>query len=165
MGIFNVICNPLSIFNLLESVVDNCIRDNVYEPAIGSVVYCDLGAGFAEHSGIYIGKNRIVHLNGDGVIEKVSPKKFLNRLNGWNTAISIYVSCNNGEAVGSKRVSKLAKSMVGQRRNYDPVFDNCHQFTAGCLTGDFDNGYNFLTLLKDAVRNELNGDEWRVWNF
>jgi hypothetical protein len=88
----------------------------------------------------------------------------MNRLGGWNTAISIYVSCNNGSPVGSKKTAKLAKSKIGQRIEYDVILNNCHQFTAGCLIGDFDNGYNFLTFLKDVVRSELDSDEWRVWD-
>ncbi len=55
--------------NFAESFIDNVFRDKVDEPAIGSVVYCDLVAGFADHSGIYIGNNEIVHLNGDGWVE------------------------------------------------------------------------------------------------
>lgn len=42
-------------------------------PAIGSMVYCNLGV-VAEHSGIYVGRNKIVHLSGDDHIEKVSEK-------------------------------------------------------------------------------------------
>jgi hypothetical protein len=36
-------------------------------PAIGSLVFCQLGP--VEHSGIYIGNNQIVQLNGKGQIE------------------------------------------------------------------------------------------------
>lgn len=151
--------------NLVESFVDNVIRDKVSSPVLGSVVYCDLAAGQAEHSGIYIGDNRIVHLNGDGSIESVTPKDFMDRLGGLNTAISVYVSCGSGAPVGSSDAAKLAKSMIGRRREYSLVFDNCHQFTAGCLSGDFENACNFFAFLKDEVRNRIGGHEWRVWDF
>lgn len=149
--------------NLLESVIDNVIRDKV-KPVIGSVVYCDLAAGQAEHSGVYIGNNRIVHLNGDGVIESVTPDKFMNRLDGLNTAISIYVSCHKGEAVGNVEVAERAKGQIGHRREYSLIFDNCHQLTSGCLSGNFDNSCNFFTFLKDEVRDIIGGDEWCVWS-
>lgn len=42
-------------------------------PSIGSLVYCNLGV-VAEHSGIYVSRNKIVYLSGDGHIEKVSAK-------------------------------------------------------------------------------------------
>ncbi|HNW16697.1 MAG TPA: hypothetical protein PKM15_08340, partial [bacterium] len=69
--------------NLGKSFVDNVLRDCVY-PVKGSVVYCDLAFGSAEHSGIYIGNNEIVHLDGSGNVEIVDPKEFLNRLDGFN---------------------------------------------------------------------------------
>lgn len=163
MGFFDgFIGNPL--LNLAESFIDNVIRDKVSSPVVGSVVYCDLGMGYAEHTGIYVGRNRIVHLDGDGVIESVGPTKFMERLGGFNTAISIYVSCRDGEPVGSRAVAKRARSMVGSRRAYNLILDNCHQFTAGCLTGKFENGCNFLTFLKTEVESVLGGDEWRVWD-
>jgi hypothetical protein len=150
--------------NLAESFVDNVIRDKVTRPAIGSVVYCDLASGNAEHSGIYIGNNLIAHLNGSGVIEIVSPDQFLARLGGFNTATSIYVSCNNGSPVGSKEIAKRAKTMVGKVRDYNLILDNCHQFTAGCVSGNFENPCNFFTFLKSEVSCRIDGDEWRVWD-
>lgn len=149
--------------NLIESIVDNLIREKV-NPVVGSIVYCDLAAGQAEHSGIYIGNNRIVHLNGDGVIESVTPDKFMNRLDGLNTAISIYVSCHKGQAVGNLEVAERAKRQIGRKRDYSLIFDNCHQLTSGCLSGNFDNSCNFFTFLKDEVCDIIGGDEWRVWD-
>jgi cell wall-associated NlpC family hydrolase len=58
-------------------------------PVVGSVVYCDL-ALTTEHSGIYVGENQIVHLDGDGDIQIVSPDDFLARLDGFNLAMSSY---------------------------------------------------------------------------
>jgi len=63
------------IINTMESIVDNTFRDKVKESKIKSVVYCDLFFGFAEYSGIYVGNNEIVHLNGKGKIEIVNPKQ------------------------------------------------------------------------------------------
>lgn len=158
--------SPLGLYTngLMKSFIDNVVRDTIASPAKGSVVYCDLAAGTAEHTGIYIGKNHIVHLNGDGVIERVTPKQFMQRLGGFNTAISIYVSCRDGAPVGSKNAAKLAESMVGNTREYNVILDNCHQFTSGCLTGKFDNSCNFFTFLNDIIEKEINGNEWRVWD-
>lgn len=50
--------NP--IINIGESLIDT-FRDPV-KPKLGSVLYCDLAFGYMEHSGIYIGRNKIVHL-------------------------------------------------------------------------------------------------------
>lgn len=148
--------------NFLESFVDNVIRENV-EPVKGSIIYCDLAFGNAEHSGVFIGNNEIVHLDGSGVIEIVTPKEFLERLGGFNLAISIYVSCNGSSAVGTNAIARRAKNMIGKHRNYHVIFDNCHQFTSGCITGNFDNSDNFLWMLKSTVSNKLNAKTWRVW--
>ena len=147
---------------LLKSFIDNVIRDTVV-PVKGSVVYCSLFE-YAEHSGIYIGKNKIVHLDGSGIIEVVSPKEFIERLGGFNTAISIYVSCNGLSATGTNTIARRAKKMVGKGRKYHVILDNCHQFTSGCITGNFENSDNFLWMLKSSANNVLSTNKWRVWN-
>ena len=57
--------------DLAESFIDNVIRDKV-APVPASVVYCELDLA-VEHSGIYIGDDQIVNLDGRGEIEVVSP--------------------------------------------------------------------------------------------
>ena len=42
--------------------------------------------------------------------------------------------------------------------------DNCHQFTAGCLTGNFEEAKNFLWMVKDASAEVLGSDNWRHWD-
>ncbi len=147
-----------------EFFIDNIIRDKICSPAIGSIVYCELHFGAAEHSGVYIGNDSIIHLDGSGIIEVVSSEKFLNRLGGFNNALSIYVSCRNGIAVGSPGVAQRAVWELGTSRNYNIILDNCHQFTAGCLSGNFENSCNFLIFLKSETKTIINADEWRVWD-
>lgn len=65
--------------------------------------------------------------------------------------------------MGSAVVAERAREMIGKRRNYNLLFDNCHQFTSGCLTGNFENSDNFLVFLKTTVEKELGTNEWRVW--
>ena len=54
--------------------------------------------------------------------------------------------------------------MIGYKRNYNMVSDNCHQFTSGCLTGAFENADNALSMLKTRAENTLRADNWRVWD-
>ena len=129
-------------------------------PEKGSVLYCDLSFGIAEHSDIYVGDNRIVHLNGKGEIEAVSPAAFLSPF----VLQDIYVSCMENSAVGSERVATRALSMVGKKRNYNLVMNNCHQFTTGCLTGNFENSSNLLTFLKMQAKDTLGADTWHLWD-
>ncbi|MCK8639471.1 lecithin retinol acyltransferase family protein [Acinetobacter schindleri] len=147
--------------NAGEYVID-LIKGKV-TPVRGSVVYCDLTAGrkLAEHSGIYIGDNRIVHLNRHGYIEIVSPQQFIS---GITTGNEIYVSCEGEWPVGCDEVADFAESMVGIIRNYHVLVDNCHQFSAGCLMKDPENYNNFLWFLKDEANKRLGADNWRLWD-
>lgn len=163
VGLVGATAGAVTAGTAADSFIDNVIKDKVDSPVIGSMVYCDLPVG--EHSGIYIGSNQIVHLDGDGDIIKSSPNTFMNRLNGANfMASSIYVSCQGDKPVGSIDAAERAKKMIGKKRNYQLFFDNCHQFTAGCLTGEFENPNNFLTFLKDEAANCLEADNWKVWD-
>ena len=104
-------------------------------PAVGSVVYCNL-AVVAEHTGIYVGRNKIVHLNGNGRIEKVSAESFCERLGGKNPAFTIFCPTDvRGRALGDKMVAEYALNCVGRMVDYNPAFNNCHCFTASCLEG------------------------------
>ena len=134
--------------------------DTKVMPKKGSVLYCDLTGSFLEHSDIYVGDNRIVHLNGKGEIEIVSPAAFLSPF----ALQDIYVSCMGNSAVGSERVANHALSMVGKKRNYNLVMNNCHQFTTGCLTGNFENSSKHLTFLKMQAEKTLNTDTWSLWD-
>lgn len=139
-------------------------RGKVESPVPGSVVFCNIFGGNAEHSGIYVGNNQIVQLSGNGNIEKVTPEQFVARKGNNLPYYDIYVSCRNRKAVGSNDAVQRAMELVGKRRNYNLILDNCHQFTAGCLTGYFENPINFFILLELEVRNIVNLDNWRIWN-
>ena len=99
--------------DVVEKIIDHC-RDKV-QPVEGSILYCDLGYGFAEHSGVYIGNEQIVHLNGRGRIEIVCPDEFIAK---WNYDHAIYVSCRDTQAVGSQAVAECAYNQVGTQRTY-----------------------------------------------
>lgn len=145
--------------SLKKSFVDNVIKDKV-TPIQGSILHCSLWG--VEHTGIYIGNNRIVELLGTGEIRIATPEMFIEGTN----AISIYVACNAAEPLGGKHIADRAKRMVSNTRNYNLILDNCHQFTTGCITGDFENSTNFFALVEyDIGQNMNNGNsiEWRVW--
>lgn len=127
-------------------------------PVDGSVLYTDLVGQYAQHSGIYVGRGKIVELNGQGRIVLVSPQEFTNGRVGHD----IFVSCRNGKAVGSPQAAQRARECLGAKRNYHVLLDNCHQFISGCLSGDFENADNLLTLLKNSTERQLQSNEWRV---
>ena len=150
----------INLMGLIKSFIDNVFRDRV-TPVIGSVLYCDLTGRLTSHSGIYIGNNHIIHLNGKGIVERVTPDEFID----GTTAMSIYVSCNDTTPVGSVKAASRAKQMLGKTRDYNMLFDNCHQFVAGCLTGDFEyNASNFLWILEMKTEDYTGSNTWRVWD-
>lgn len=145
--------------SLAESLIDNVFRDTV-APVEGSIVHCSLFG--VEHSGVYVGDGEIIHLLGTGSVVRTDADVFVDSTN----AITIYVACIGDTPIGSKEVAKRAKWNSPDARNYNVLFDNCHQFTAGCITGNFENGTNFFWLLESLIAEKLaegNSITWRAW--
>ncbi|MEF4941887.1 lecithin retinol acyltransferase family protein, partial [Escherichia coli] len=136
-----------------------CILSCVDEPAYGGIVQCELLFGLAAHSGIYVGNGDIVHLDGDGTVIKSKAKGFLDRLDGWNSAISVYTDCMDLTPQGCARAAERAKAAVGQHYPYSLLDFNCHRFTARCVTGDSCPDI-WLARHLDSFQK---GDRWRVW--
>ena len=148
-----------------RSLFSTIINDDV-EPIRGSIVSCSL-ALMLDHSGVYVGNNQIIHRDGDGYLAKVSPKTFINRLDGFNSAIMIFVSCKDDHPVGSETVAQRAEKLLNDPREagYDILSKNCHQFCQYCLTGTRDNGnidFTF-TSLEDVANSVLGMNSWRNW--
>ena len=134
------------------------------EPSPGTPVYCNLAIA-VEHTGIYVGDGEIAHLNGDGEIELVSPEEFVARLDGLNPAISVYCACRGEKPLGKQSIADRARNMIGRQRNYSWLFDNCHQFTCGCLSGDFENPCNFFWMVENEIRDKLGYFTWTEWDY
>jgi hypothetical protein len=144
-----------------KSFVDNVFKDKVV-PVVGSILHCALFG--ADHTGIYIGNGEIVELQGNGSIRATDVKGFIEGTN----AISIYVACNKQhQPLGGIEIASRAEEMLGTNRQYNIIMDNCHQFTTGCITGNFENSNNFFTFVEDVVKRQMNKGkkiEWRVWD-
>ena len=161
------------IAEVIAEVIDDELRNintlNEVTPKKGSILICPLGGKrpYNEwHSGIYIGYSEIVELKGDGNIRKVTPEQFKNDgiLRNGN---QIYVACNkNGSILSDVIIAQRAKQKLGSKRNYNVLLDNCHQFSAGCITGDFERDDNFKKFLEWTISEELNmgdGVNWCPW--
>lgn len=145
-----------------DSFIDNVFKDMV-KPVEGSIVHCSLAHVF-EHTGIYIGNETIVHLEGEGLIEIVTPRQFINRLDSKNPAMSIYVSCIDTTPVGSREIANRAKAYIGDFVKYDVLTNNCHKFTSSCITGNPNNIDTTFTELEYTIKKHLGANEWRVWD-
>lgn len=146
---------------LIHSFIDNVLATTV-TPVPGSVVYCGLALNTIEHSGIYVGNGKIVHLEGSGQVKIVTRKQFLDRLDGYNVAITVYVSSRDGKAVGSRAVATRAKAMVGKTLDYRLISNNCHRFSASCLGTDSITNIT-CSALKGVAEDRLDCDQWLAW--
>lgn len=117
-----------TVFKRTQAVVDRYCRDRV-KPRRGSILYCCMG--LVEHTGIYVGDNRIVNMSGDGLIESTTPHGFVE---GKAAPLgNIYVSCQDDHAVGTEAVAQLAEAAVGESVDYKVLSRNCHRFVVACL--------------------------------
>ena len=156
---------PIYTVNLIKEIKKyDTPSSAVHKPVPGTPVYCNLAIAF-EHTGIYIGNNEIAHLNGDGDIEAVSPGEFVGRLDGSNPAMTIYFAEYGGKALGSSTIANRAKSLIGSRRDYRVLLDNCHQFTCGCVSGDFENPCNYFWMVEMEIQSKFGSFCWKVWDY
>ena len=145
---------------LLENLAGSGLASTPkFSPVPGSVVYTDLIPNYMQHSGIYVGGNRIVELNSKGNICLVTPDQFTS----GGLGLRIRISSNQGKAVGSSSVAERALAQVGKREEYHLLLNNCHKFTSGCLTGSFINPNNLLRMLKLSDSIKLGATDWEVW--
>ena len=165
------------MFDLLDSLLPSPfgkIRKFLFgdrvRPRPGSVVQCSLLL-FVDHSGVFVSRDKIVEVENDGGnknIHCVDADDFLNS-SIVRTGVCIYVACDRktGVVLGTRSVADNARGAVGRGGEYCPVSDNCHQFTSGCITGQFENVDNLFTFLERTISRKLNRGRpitWKIWN-
>lgn len=117
----------------------------------GCILKCDLGV-LLEHTGVYIGKGKIVGLNRHGQIKTETPKTFFPP--GTNPESSkIYVACygKTNEVLHAGHVARNAKKKINDKTQYNVLFNNCHRFTAGCITGNFESDVIAFSQLEEVI--------------
>lgn len=133
--------------NLVNTIKSHIVFPKVH-PKVGSIVHCSLYG--VEHSGIYIGDNTIVQLEGNGKISAVSPKGFVSKTN----AIAIYVACDSqNNVLHAEEIARRAVHQIGKKINYNLLINNCHKFTSGCILGDFNNINLMFSALEAVIKN------------
>ena len=147
--------------SIYQNIVKNIVHDRVI-PQRGSIVYCTMWG--VEHTGVYIGNNQIVDLNGNGKIQIQSIKSFLEGTN----ALVIYVACDGFEPLYLDSIADNALNQVGLTREYNFLMENCHKFTSCCITGDFDNDniLNTFMSLEELIQKTFVVEEftWKIWD-
>lgn len=128
----------LSTFTLFKSIkyfIDSKFRKSVI-PIEGSVVYSPLYAS-VEHSGIYIGREKISNIVVDSLLNRESTVRLSSASEFTDSSWlgnKIYVSCDrDGNPVGNEIVATKSKAHVSERCYYGLIYSNCHSFSIKCL--------------------------------
>lgn len=112
-------------------------------PPAGTPLLVSLALAF-EHTGIYLGGNRVAELNGDGHMKAVSLTRFINGTpdGAWQVrnGTRIFAACDvrTRRPLASERSLEIARAAIEtdlNRMEYDFAQLNCHLFTAACVLG------------------------------
>ena len=132
-----VALHPTDMFHSEVSVV----------PEFGSIVCCGIGGVF-EHTGIWVGDNTIVELDGNGLIKPVSARRFLGNRSGEN----IFVACDsNAMPLAEPQAAQKALDQIYQYQDYHLIENNCHQFIWHCFDETREPITSFSTLSQNLA--------------
>ena len=166
MSFWDLFCvGPVT--GLIDSFVKNVFCEPV-TPQRGAILRCDLLCGRADHTGIYLGNGRIAELNGDGYICEGTTDEFRSGSLA-RTGMFIYVACDGSseQPLCSEAAAARAEAMLGTWTDYNILLNNCHEFTSGCVTGEFANSDTAFWMLELTIADHLNGSDsvcWRSWD-
>lgn len=131
---------------------------NLYEVPAGAVVACEIFHLF-DHTGIYLGDDVVVELQGSGLVRAISSNRFLDGRSGEE----LLVACNRrGEVIFAPEVAARASAKIYTFETYDLLQNNCHRFTYACVSGKSEPVTSFFDL-KQALKALWQEDiDWRV---
>ncbi|NQZ23008.1 MAG: hypothetical protein HRT53_13250 [Colwellia sp.] len=114
-----VVTYPTDLFSTEQKV----------KPAVGAIVCCGIG-GLLDHTGIWMGDNTIIELDGNGLIKPISVQRFTKERSGKN----IFVACDSqGNPMTSELAANRAHQQIFQCHDYHMIDNNCHQFIWQCF--------------------------------
>ena len=110
---------PSDLFNTEQKVL----------PQVGAIVCCGIG-GLLDHTGIWVGDDTIIELDGNGLIKPISSKRFTKERSGKH----IFVACDaKANPLVSEVGAQRAINQIYQCRDYHILDNNCHQFVWECI--------------------------------
>ncbi|WP_085297566.1 hypothetical protein [Cognaticolwellia mytili] len=123
---------PTDIFDTVQKVA----------PEIGAIVCCGVG-GVLDHTGIWVGDNTIIELDGNGLIKPVSPRRFTDDRSGKG----IFIACDSlGKPLSSELSAQNAIEKIYQQQDYHLFDNNCHQFIWQCFQPNAETITTFKSL-------------------
>ncbi len=126
------------------AALDKCYTSVV--PKIGSIVCCGVG-GVLDHTGIWVGDNTIIELDGNGLIKPISSTRFLDERSGKQ----IFILCDSQSMpLALEKVAEKAIEQIYQYVDYHIIDNNCHQFVWQCFQQNEDLAQNTQTQNKQV---------------
>lgn len=99
------------------------------KPVIGAIVCCGL-AGVLDHTGIWLGDDTIVEVDGNGLVKPVSSQRFLTERSGKQ----IFIACDStGIPLALPETADNAADQLFNCIDYHLFDNNCHQFVWQCI--------------------------------
>lgn len=111
---------------------DMLLTEQQVKPVAGAIVCCGIG-GVLDHTGIWVGEDTIIELDGNGLIKPVSAQRFTDT----RTGKGIFIACDSlGVPLASEMAAYRAVAQIFQVRDYHLLDNNCHQFIWECFQTD-----------------------------
>lgn len=152
--------------NILEAVADavsesfasrarrNAGADRlIASPPPGTPLLVSLALAL-EHTGIYLGDNKVAELQDDGFVKTVSLTDFINGDTApfpLRNGTRIFAACDarSRKPLGTEAVAKMARRLsdVAYYAGYNLIQSNCHLFVAACVAGLRPNDAAFAKLV------------------
>ena len=119
----------------------------------GAILLCGLVWDKVMHSAIYIGNGMVIERHAKEGIRKIPLKSFTE---GKLRTNKVFVLTDeNGNIIAEEAWADNAKRALKEKKEadkYNLVENNCHMFTAKCVTGTFDQRIITFLNLKNVVK-------------
>ena len=147
----------------------NSIYRKKVAPRKGSIIYSDF-----DPAGVYIGDNRIVTINENGLSAEDDEVKCMTMeefIKNSHFPESLYVSSNEEGAIENIKVAEAAEKYVGEKNKYRLVFKDSCSFVKKCLDYSEENFFgnseditesnlSETGLLKQKAKNKAGAVKW-----
>ena len=147
----------------------NSIYRKKVAPRKGSIIYSDFGP-----AGVYIGDNRIVSINENGLSAEDDEVKCMTMeefIKNSHFPESLYVSSNEEGAIENIRVAEAAEKYIGEKNKYRLVFKDSCSLVKKCLDYSEENFFgnseditesnlSETGLLKQKAKNKTGAVKW-----
>lgn len=148
---------------------DLLFRHRFY-PKIGSILRTELVGGGADHSGIYLGDEKIIEIvekDSKGCVQLTDLNDFVHS-SSVRTGTTIYVAVDmlSKDIIENEKIAKIAKENIGNKNKYQLLKDNCHSFVHKCIINE---DFNKITSvwkfkhLTESISKNLNNNRLVQW--